>query len=208
MGPPNDPSFGTAENMPKFAVKSIPPLLALVLAPLLALAPAAAGASDKPGLASGQMANFVAAAAPAPLPEIGFVDGEGRPVGLDAFRGKLVLLNLWATWCAPCRREMASLDRLQAKLGGERFQVLALSADRQGPSVVPPFYAELGIKHLGVYNDAAMKSHRALRALGLPTTILIDPQGRELGRLIGPAEWDSPEAEALIRHYLEKPAGG
>ena len=127
-------------------------------------------------------------------------------MSLAAFRGKVVVLNFWATWCAPCRREMPDLDHLQATYGGADFAVVALSADRKGPTVIPPFYKEAGVRHLAVYNDKSMKSNRAFRVIGLPTTVLLDRQGREVGRLIGPAEWAAPEALRLIEHLIAEPA--
>jgi len=142
----------------------------------------------------------------APLPDVSFVDGGGRPVRLSDFRGKTILLNIWATWCAPCRKEMPVLDRLQTKLGGPGFEVVALSIDRGGAVAVKSFYEELDIKELRIYVDATAQATSDLRAIGLPTTLLVDPQGREIGRKVGPAEWDSPEVVKLIRKYLETPA--
>ncbi|MGQ0663960.1 MAG: TlpA family protein disulfide reductase [Pseudomonadota bacterium] len=140
---------------------------------------------------------------PRPLPEIGFTGAGGRALGLADFRGMVVLLNLWATWCLPCRREMPMLDRLQAKLGGAEFEVVALSIDRSDIMIVEAFYDELDLKHMKIYHDPSGKAARALGLIGLPTTLLVDRQGRELGRLVGPAEWDSPETVALIRRYLD-----
>jgi thiol-disulfide isomerase/thioredoxin len=142
-----------------------------------------------------------------PLPEIGFEDQAGATLRLSDFRGKVVLLNLWATWCAPCRREMPTLDRLQAMLGGPAFEVVALSIDRKGLPVVNEFYEELGLQELGMYVDASGKASRELSGLGVPTTLLIDCEGNELGRLAGPAEWDSPEMVSFIRGYVERRSG-
>ena len=140
------------------------------------------------------------------LPEIEFTDMEGKPVTLADKRGKLVLLNVWATWCPPCVREMSSLDRLQATLGGPGFEVVALSEDRAGAPVVAAFYKRLGLTALDTYLDPASRASRALKVRGLPTTVLIDRRGYELGRVVGPAEWDSDAAIGLIRHYLDAPA--
>ena len=140
---------------------------------------------------------------PRPLPELRFVDGEGRPLTLADFRGKVILLNLWATWCIPCLREMPTLDRLQAKLGGPRFQVVVLSIDIGGIPVVEKFYRALKLKALGIYVDKTTRARIALGVAGIPTTLLIDRQGREIGRFAGPAEWDSKEAIKAIRRYLE-----
>jgi thiol-disulfide isomerase/thioredoxin len=137
--------------------------------------------------------NFIVLDAPRPLPDIAIADGGGKIGALADFRGKFVLLNIWATWCVPCRKEMPTLDRLQGQLGGPDFEVVALSIDRGGAETVRKFYAEVGIQHLAVRFDAAAEAPFKLAAVGLPTTVLIDPKGQEIGRVIGPAKWDSPE---------------
>lgn len=146
--------------------------------------------------------SFVMHEAPRPLPEIEFEDGNGEALTLADLRGKTVLLNIWATWCVPCREEMPTLDALEAELGGPGFEVVPLSVDRAGPEVVRKFYAEIGIEHLGLYIDASMRASFDLQAPGLPTTLLIDSEGRELGRLVGPAEWDTPEMIAFLKDHL------
>jgi DsbE subfamily thiol:disulfide oxidoreductase len=143
---------------------------------------------------------------PRPLPDIKFENDQGEALSLADFRGKLVLLNIWATWCAPCRREMPTLKRLQAELGGPDFEVVALSLDRKGLSVVQVFYAELGLETLPIYVDASGEAQRALSVLGLPTTLLLDRDGNEIGRLLGPAEWDSPQMVGFFREYLKRSA--
>jgi len=143
---------------------------------------------------------LVMRAQPVPLPNLRVLDGTGRPVDLSSFRGKMVLLNIWATWCPPCRQEMPSLDRLQAQLGGGEFQVVALSMDAGAKALdqVKSFYASEGIKHLAVYLDADAAAILTLKAVSVPTTLLLDRQGRELSRMSGTAEWDSPQiVEAL-----------
>jgi len=141
--------------------------------------------------------NFIIHEAPKPIAAIQFEDADGRSRGLNDFRGKVVLLNIWATWCTPCRKEMPTLDRLQAALGGIDFEVVALSIDRR-MDAVRKFFAEVGIQRLAMYLDSSAKATRQLGAVGLPTTLLIDREGREIARLIGPAEWDSPEIAAFI----------
>src|SRR5258708_4196277 len=118
---------------------------------------------------------FARAAKPKPLPELRFIDGSNRALSLADFRGKVVLLNLWATWCAPCREEMPALDRLQAQLGGERFQVVALSVDLQGAPIARKFYGEVGIKALPLYIDPTAKAAFTLHAAGLPAAPLGRP---------------------------------
>jgi thiol-disulfide isomerase/thioredoxin len=132
---------------------------------------------------------------------------EGMPVSLADFRGRVILLNFWATWCAPCVAEMPSLDRLEAMLGGKDFTVIALSEDLS-PTAIGPFFSEHGLTRLRRYHDPAGALARAFSLRGLPTTVLIDREGRVLGRFEGPAEWDSPEAVALIRHAIGAQAGG
>lgn len=140
------------------------------------------------------------AAEPTALQALAFTDGKGRAMSLSDFRGKVVVLNLWATWCTPCLAEMPMLDRLQDELRNEDVVVLALSIDRGGSDVVQAFYTENGIRHLDVYVDRTMWAPDRIRTSGLPTTVLIDRQGRERGRVKGPAEWDSPAAVALVRN--------
>ncbi len=142
---------------------------------------------------------------PAELPEIHFVDGDDRPLTLGDFRGRPILLNIWATWCLPCRKEMPSLDRLQAKFDPSQFLVLTLSIDQQGAPVVRRFYQELGLKSLGIYVDRPGAALNLLRAPGVPTTLFVDRNGLEIGRKIGPAEWDSPETVALLREHINVP---
>jgi thiol-disulfide isomerase/thioredoxin len=156
---------------------------------------------DGPPL-QGEMRKFDLLPSPRPAPEIEFTTLSGEPASLADFHGKVVLLNLWATWCAPCVQEMPSLERLQAQLGGEAFAVLALSSDRGGARVVEPFLESLGLKQLRPYLDPRSTATRMLGARGLPTTLLIDGEGREIGRIEGGAQWDGAAAQALIRHYL------
>jgi len=141
-------------------------------------------------------------ASPRALRAPSFVDGDGRALALADFSGRVVLLNVWATWCAPCREEMPTLDALQARLGGADFHVLALSIDRAGLDPVRRFYAEIGIARLGLYLARDIRAMLAFSVIGLPTTLLIDRQGRELGRLVGPAEWDSAAHVALFRSVI------
>jgi thiol-disulfide isomerase/thioredoxin len=145
--------------------------------------------------------NFTASE-PRPVPELTFFDEAGNEVMLADFAGDVVVLNLWATWCAPCRREMPSLDRLQAALGEDGLRVIALSLDRGDVAKVRAFFEELEIANLAIYRDPQARAGRELGAPGLPTTIVIDRTGQEVGRLLGPAEWDSDEAFAVIDSIL------
>ncbi len=137
---------------------------------------------------------------PAALRDIRFTDPEGALVTLMDKRGTVVLMNFWATWCPPCVREMPSLDRLQAKFDKIVFEVVLISEDREA-AMINPFYERLGLKNLAGYHDPYSRLSRELKILGLPTSLLIDSHGNEVGRVIGPAEWDSPAALELIRRY-------
>jgi thiol-disulfide isomerase/thioredoxin len=162
--------------------------------------PAGTADAPKPGA---KMAAFVHKKAPEPLPEITFNDAAGKTLTLADFKGKVVLLNLWATWCAPCREEMPALDRLQKALGGDTFEVVALSLDRKGAEASQKFLTETKADNLRLYIDSSAKQGTVLKIVGMPTTILIDKEGREIGRLAGPAEWDSDDAKALIMAALK-----
>ena len=164
--------------------------------------PAAPGANVTKALATGAMTAFVFKAAPEPLPEVTFTDATGAARSLKDFAGKVVLLNLWATWCTPCREEMPGLDRLQKSLGGDKFEVVALSVDRGGVDASRKFLDGIKVERLKVYVDASARAGGALKAVGMPTTLLIDGHGREIGRYVGPAEWDGPDARALIAASL------
>ena len=163
----------------------------------------AAVASDAPqGPALGK---FSASATPLPAPPVSFADQSGKTATLADFRGRVVLINLWATWCAPCVHEMPSLARLQARAG--RLTVLAISEDRQGAAVVPQFVQKLGLGGLAVFLDPKNDVDHAFGVEGLPTSILIDREGRILGELQGAADWDSPDMVKLIEGYLGAPGG-
>lgn len=164
--------------------------------------PSGAATSSDREAATTSSRSFVIHDAPQPLPEIAFEGGYGQALTLANFNGKTVLLNIWATWCVPCREEMPTLDALEAQLGGPGFEVVPLSVDRAGSAVVRRFYTEIGIQHLKLYIDASMQASFNLAAVGLPTTLLIDAEGRELGRLVGPAEWDTPEMIAFLNTHL------
>lgn len=176
-----------------------------MVAAALAGAVVAVGAAGGPPPLKGGYGAFEPLAEPTPAPSIAFLDPDGRPIKLDAYRGSLVLLNVWATWCAPCVKELPSLDRLQAAIGSDRFRVVLVSVDRKGLEVAAPFLTGLGLTNLRTGADPKSELARALGATGLPTSVLLGPDGRIVGRLLGDAEWDSPAAKALLLHYLEKP---
>lgn len=133
-----------------------------------------------------------------------FETADGQPITLSGLsKNRTLLVNVWATWCPPCRKEMPSLDRLQAKLGGLEFEVVAVSIDRTGLEAVKPFYTETGIQNLKIYLDTPGKIMSALTVTGLPTTILIGPGQREVQRWVGPKEWDAPDIQEEISRFLE-----
>jgi len=172
------------------------------LAGLLALAAAVpTRAAARPPLA-GQMTKFTLHPSPRPAPAAAFKTRDGQPTSLAELRGRVLLVNYWATWCTPCVAEMPSLDRLEAALGGDGFAVVPVSSDRAGLRVVEPFYAKAGLARLPIYLDQDMKFTRASGVRALPTTLLIDRGGREVGRMEGEAAWDAPEAQALMRHFV------
>ena len=139
---------------------------------------------------------------PRPMPELKFINRRNREISLDAFKGSFVLLNIWATWCVPCREEMPALDRLQSQLGGADFEVLALSIDKGSPTVIRKFYKQLEIESLKVYHDPTGGASFTLEVPGIPDTFLLDRDGKGLGYVVGPVEWDRPEVVEEIRGYL------
>ena len=158
-------------------------------------------------LATGTMAAFVIKPRRPAVPEVTFTDASGKALTLADWKGRVILVNLWATWCAPCRKEMPDLAALQTELGGKDFEVVAISVDRKGVEKSSEFLKEIGVTSLTLYADPTTAALNTLQAPGLPATVLIDRNGHEIGRLLGPAEWDSPEAKTLIRAAIgEKPA--
>ena len=162
-----------------------------------------APATVSTGSASGNQLELSVFDQPHTLPEVRFQDDQGRDLTLGDFRGRVVVLNVWATWCVPCRKEMPTLDRLQARLGGKDFLVVALSLDRKGVEAVRGFYQEVGVKNLAIYVDPSGRGSRGLGLPGLPTTLLIDQEGREVARKMGEAEWDRPEMVSLVERTMD-----
>jgi thiol-disulfide isomerase/thioredoxin len=158
--------------------------------------------------ARGEVAAVNVAKSPLKLPNLAFADAAGKPVRLADFRGRTVLLNLWATWCVPCRKEMPALDALQGKLGGPGFEVVAVNIDTRDADKPKRFLNEIGVDKLAYYADPSAKTFQDLkaigRAFGMPTTLLIDPRGCEIASVAGPAEWASDDAVRLIQAALER----
>jgi thiol-disulfide isomerase/thioredoxin len=158
--------------------------------------------------ARGEVAAVNVAKRPLKLPDLAFRDDAGANTTLADFRGRTLLLNLWATWCVPCREEMPALDALQGRLGNDEFQVVAINIDTRDAEKPKAFLNDLGVKNLAYYADPSAKVFQDLkaigRAFGMPTTLLVDPQGCEIGALAGPAEWASDDAVRLIQAALGK----
>jgi thiol-disulfide isomerase/thioredoxin len=169
----------------------------LLVAPTLGAADE--GGADMPDRA--KLGEFVPSTQPYPAPAISLADTSGHSVELSELQGKLVIVNLWATWCGPCLREMPSLERLQSRLG-ERVAVLAVSEDRGGNKSVEPFIAKLGLKSVKIYIDPKSEVGHAFGVRGLPTSFLIDREGKVLGRVEGAAEWDSPKILGVLEPLL------
>ncbi len=155
-----------------------------------------------------ELENFVAFSPPRAVPEISFdlllASGEVEKSDLSRFRGEVVVVNFWATWCAPCRREMPLFDALQARYADVPLRVLALALDRGSADKPKKFLAELGVQHLTQAHDPSYASARAVGLIGLPTTFVLDATGREIGRLAGEADWNSPAVHAILDAELEK----
>ncbi len=173
------------------------------LALFLAAPAVPAYAAGDPPL-KGEMRDFTLQKPPKPAPPLSFTDMGGKELTLADFKGKLVVVNLWATWCAPCIKEMPSLDRMNARLAGQGLVLLAISQDRGGAKTVAPFLERLGLKSLPAYLDPKGGVQRALGVRGLPTTIVFDQEGRELGRFEGDANWDGSDARELLTHFLNQ----
>ena len=154
-------------------------------------------------LARGEVAAVSVAKRPLRVPDLAFIDAGGKRIAIDQWRGRTVLLNLWATWCVPCRREMPALDALEQRLGGPDFQVVAVNIDTRDPEKPKAFLKEVGVQKLAYFADPQAKVFQDLkeigRAFGMPTTMLLDKQGCEIGSVAGPAEWASEDAIKLVQ---------
>src|SRR6201991_3324869 len=163
-------------------------------------------------LAHGEVAALTMATAPLRLPDLAFEDADGKPKKLSDWRGKTVLVNLWATWCVPCRKEMPALEGLQAKLKGPNFEVVAINIDTRDPEKPRDFLKAANLTRLGYFYDENAKVFQDLktigRALGMPTSVLVGGQGCEIGTIAGPAQWDSDDAVKLIQAAVKPSAAG
>lgn len=164
--------------------------------------PSAGSASGLGTFATGSLAGLLVHDSRAAMPDVGFQDVAGAPLSLSKWKGRVALVNLWATWCGPCRKEMPALAALQKDLGSKDFEVVAVSLDMKGIPASSAFLKETGAEALALYADPKGELLNTLNAPGLPVTILVDRQGREAARMVGPAEWNGPEAQALIKAAL------
>jgi thiol-disulfide isomerase/thioredoxin len=165
--------------------------------------PAVALAGKIAPLAHGEVAALTMATTPLRVPDLAFEDANGQPKKLSDWRGRTVLVNLWATWCVPCRKEMPALEDLQTKLGGPNFEVVAVNIDTRDPDKPKKFLKDANLTRLGFFSDEKAKVFQDLksvgRALGMPTSVLVDGQGCEIATIAGPAEWGSDDAVKLIQ---------
>ena len=163
-------------------------------------------------LAHGEVAALTMATAPLRLPDLAFEDADGKSKKLSDWRGRTVLVNLWATWCVPCRKEMPALESLQTKLGGPDFEVVAINIDTRDPEKPKNFLKEANLTRIGYFSDHKAKVFQDLksigRALGMPTSVLVDGAGCEIATIAGPAEWDSDDAVKLIKAAMKPVAAG
>ena len=163
-------------------------------------------------LAHGEIAALTMATAPLRLPDLTFEDADGKPRKLSDWHGRIVLVNLWATWCVPCRKEMPALESLQTRLGGPDFEVVAVNIDTRDPEKPRNFLKEANLTRLSYFTDQKAKVFQDLkaigRALGMPTSVLVDGEGCEIATLAGPAEWSSDDAIRLIRAAVNPAAAG
>ncbi len=160
-------------------------------------------------LAHGEVAALTMATAPLRLPDLAFEDADGKPKKLSDWHGRTVLVNLWATWCVPCRKEMPALEGLQTRLGGENFEVVAINIDTRDPEKPKNFLKDAHLTRLGYFSDDKAKVFQDLkaagRALGMPTSVLVDGRGCEIATIAGPADWDSDDAIKLITAAMQDP---
>jgi thiol-disulfide isomerase/thioredoxin len=174
--------------------------------------PAIALSNKLAPLAQGEVAALTMATTPLRLPDLAFEDADGKPKKLSDWRGRIVLVNLWATWCVPCRKEMPALDSLQTKLGGPDFEVVAVNIDTRDPDKPKNFLKDAKLTRLGYFTDPKAKVFQDLksigRALGMPTSVLVDGQGCEIATIAGPADWASDDALKLISAALKPATAG
>jgi thiol-disulfide isomerase/thioredoxin len=181
---------------------------ALYMALSLGAIPGHADTAAAAALRDGDMRKMIFHETPEPVSNVAFDLADGAGTGtLADYRGKYVLLNFWATWCAPCRKEMPMLSELQAEFGGDDFEVVTLATGRNNPAAIMKFFDDIGVDNLPRHQDPKQKLAAKMGVFGLPNTVLIDPEGREIARLIGEADWSSDSAKAIIKALMGSQEG-
>lgn len=137
-----------------------------------------------------------------------FTKDDGTEGTLADYKGQVILLNFWATWCAPCRHEMPMLSELQTELGGEDFQVVTLATGRNAPPAMKKFFQEIGVDNLPLHRDPKQAIARDMAVLGLPITVILDTNGQEIARLRGDADWSSDNAKEILRAIIANQSHG
>ena len=164
-----------------------------------------AAVADIADLRVGDMRKLTVHSAPIAGSDVAFMSEDGEEMTLADLNGQHTLLNFWATWCAPCRKEMPDLAALQTQLGGEDFQVVTVATGRNPRPAMEAFFDEIGVDNLPLHTDARQSFSRSMGVLGLPVTLIIDPQGDEIARLQGDADWHSDSAAAIIQALIGTP---
>jgi thiol-disulfide isomerase/thioredoxin len=180
------------------------PILLVLIAGAIGIYWFQGGERKVPDAPASAMAAFIKHPTPKDIAAFSFADGTGAVKDLSNWKGKVVLVNLWATWCAPCRKEMPELAKLQKLMGSNDFEVVAISEDLKGAEASSAFLKESGADNLALYTDQKATALAAIQSVGLPTTLLIDRNGKEVGRLLGPADWASSEAQDLVKAEIAK----
>ncbi len=178
-------------------------LLSALLYTAIAAVANAGHADDIAALREGDMRKLIVHSAPVAGSDVPFTAEDGSEMTLAAYEGKYVVLNFWATWCAPCRKEMPMLSAMQAELGGDTFEVVTIATGRNPRPAMERFFAEIEVDNLPLHTDARQSLARSLGILGLPITLILNPEGQEIARLQGDADWSSDSAYAIIEALLD-----
>lgn len=180
-------------------------MVSAVLYTALGASANAADWSSVEALRAGDMSKLEFFADPGPAPTAQFITFDDDPITLDAYRGQVVLLNFWATWCAPCRKEMPMLAELQTEFGGEDFAVVTVATGRNAPPAMTRFFDSIDVENLPLYRDPSQALAREMGVLGLPTTMILGRDGREIARMQGDANWSSDSAKAIVQALIDAP---
>ena len=162
-----------------------------------------ADTADLAALREGSMRKLVLNSDPIEIKDVAFTRADGSDGHLSDYAGKHIVLNFWATWCAPCRKEMPHLSELQAQLGGEDFEVVTIATGRNPEAAIVRFFEEIGVTNLPMHRDPRLVLSREMAVLGLPVTVILNPEGQEIARLRGDADWASDSAKAIITALID-----